>query len=296
MTLTARFDLAALARAQGKSGTVVFKPIAPRLWFETELYRIITGVLRAVDAHRPELIAAAAAGRSQLTRDAFSFSDIVGALRTAFGQATQLSRGKIESLFQREGRRHDERWIDHVNRVIGVDLKAVVTSADIAPTIELATQANVALIKGLTDEVAKRIETTILDLMSRGASNKEIARTLTEIGGFAKARAKLIAVDQAGKFNSALNELRYRRQAGIEEYDWSTVRDRRVRPAHRAREGQRFRWDSPPSDGHPGQPVRCRCIARAVLNLDPEKPDRSQRARARREGTAAVARALGIDL
>ena len=46
---------------------------------------------------------------------------------------------------------------------------------------------------------------------------------------------------------------------------WRTVGDSRVRTAHRAREGQIFAWDKPPSDGHPGQPINCRCYAEPII-------------------------------
>jgi SPP1 gp7 family putative phage head morphogenesis protein len=42
---------------------------------------------------------------------------------------------------------------------------------------------------------------------------------------------------------------------------WSTQLDERVRPLHENREGQVFSWDDPPSDGHPGFPPGCRCVA-----------------------------------
>jgi SPP1 gp7 family putative phage head morphogenesis protein len=291
--LDARFDLAALAKARGsRRSVIVLQPTPPRLAFEQALYRIIMQVLAPAGARRDDLLAAASLMRSTLTQDAFTLSTIMAALRSSFAQGVAFSQGKVDSLFGAEGRRHDEKWMDQVNRVVGVDLRAVVRGADIAPTIELATQANVALIRGLTEEVAKRIETTIIDLVSRGAGTPEIAKALTEIGGFTRSRAKLIAVDQAESFNAKLNQIR-QEQAGVTSYIWSTSRDRRVRPLHQQREGQRFRWDSPPSDGHPGQPVRCRCIARAVLDLD-EVPARSSKSRASREGLRAVAAEFGI--
>lgn len=294
LKLRQAFDLAAIARDQGKKGRVEFQPVATPLWFETALYRAINrAVLAPYTAAKGEILEAAKATRSALTQDAFSLSDVMSALRGSFTQAARLSEGPMRSLFEGEARRHDEKWIDQVNRVIGIDLKAVMSSRQIAPAIDLTTQANVALIKGLGEDVAKRVETQVIDLLTRGASNKEVAKTLTEIGGFAKQRAMLIAVDQAGKFNGALNQVR-QEQAGVTRYTWSTARDNRVRPSHRAREGQTYRWDTPPAGGPPGSEPRCRCIARAVLDLDEGKFRRSERQRAGREGLRAVEAALGL--
>ena len=80
-------------------------------------------------------------------------------------------------------------------------------------------------------------------------------------------RAALIARDQTSKLTSDLNELR-QTQAGVEEYDWSTSRDERVRKSHREKEGRRFRWDNPPADtGNPGDDVLCRCVGIGVITL-----------------------------
>ena len=48
---------------------------------------------------------------------------------------------------------------------------------------------------------------------------------------------------------------------GITHYTWRTSQDERVRHEHVLRDGRRFAWDNPPDDGHPGQPIRCRCVA-----------------------------------
>lgn len=291
LKLRTAFDLAAVARDAGKRGRIEMKPIGARLSFEVALYRIILGVLQVYEKAKPALIEGARADRSALTMDAFGISDIVSALRGSFSQAIALADNPLRDLFRGEGARHDSRWIEQVNSVIGVDLKAVVTSEQIQPSIDLATRRNVALIKGLTDEVAAKIEVAITDLVSRGASTKEIAAKLTEIGGFGKKRAQLIAITEANKFNGELNQIR-QTQAGVSRYTWSTVRDKRVRPSHRAREGQVYRWDTPPAGGPPGSEPRCRCIARAVLDLDEPDVRKSERKRARREGRRAVENAL----
>lgn len=80
-------------------------------------------------------------------------------------------------------------------------------------------------------------------------------------------RAVLIASDQVGKLNGRL--MRYEQQrAGITHYRWETMQDSRVRPTHRERQGEIFSWDEPPSDGHPGEAVRCRCVADPVFDTD----------------------------
>lgn len=41
--------------------------------------------------------------------------------------------------------------------------------------------------------------------------------------------------------------------------------DERERAHHVDREGKQFDWDNPPDDGHPGEPILCRCYAEAVF-------------------------------
>lgn len=53
--------------------------------------------------------------------------------------------------------------------------------------------------------------------------------------------------------------------AGITEYIWRTVGDGQVRPEHAARNGMKFSYDNPPSDGPPGTPWNCRCFAEPVI-------------------------------
>jgi len=55
---------------------------------------------------------------------------------------------------------------------------------------------------------------------------------------------------------------------GNKYYKWVTMHDNRVRPAHQEREGRIFAWDDPPSDGHPGWAIRCRCSAADCYDTD----------------------------
>jgi len=47
-------------------------------------------------------------------------------------------------------------------------------------------------------------------------------------------------------------------------YIWRTAGDEKVRPSHAANEGRIFAWGNPPSTGHPGDEVNCRCTAEPV--------------------------------
>ena len=71
--------------------------------------------------------------------------------------------------------------------------------------------------------------------------------------------------------NAAFNQVR-QTGLGIERYQWRGVLDQRERASHIAMEGSVQRWDSPPlvegENVHPGEAIRCRCSAAALLDLD----------------------------
>mgnify|MGYP003645783631 CR=1 FL=1 len=77
--------------------------------------------------------------------------------------------------------------------------------------------------------------------------------------------ARMIAHDQISKLNAGLNRAR-QTAAGIDSFVWETQKDNRVRPAHRRLQGRRFTWDDGWNGVYPGEPVACRCWAKAVTD------------------------------
>lgn len=97
-----------------------------------------------------------------------------------------------------------------------------------------------------------------------GMQWRDIRDLLLDRGNVSESRAELIARDQTLKLNGAIAKAN-QEASGITRYMWSTSKDERVRPTHRALEGQVFAWASPPPVGHPGQDFQCRCVAMPVL-------------------------------
>lgn len=123
---------------------------------------------------------------------------------------------------------------------------------------------NSALIKTVPQQYMAKVETVIRSGVMAGESPRSLAEKIRAAGGVTESRAKLIAVDQIQKANAELTRFR-QMDLGIKEYIWVTSRDERVRPLHQERNGKTFRWDSPPSDGHAGMPIRCRCHSKPVM-------------------------------
>jgi SPP1 gp7 family putative phage head morphogenesis protein len=277
-------DLAALARSKGiRNRVVIIRPIGPRKGTEKQIRRTaVSLVATVIKRHRSDLTDAVRSERSVLTHDGRILSEAMQVFRASLARLLGAAERKIETALMLEGARHADRWIERVNAAIGIDIAAVVRSENIEPSIDNAVQRNVGLITGLTDEVAKRIEQRLLDLVTHGASTKKIADVFVSEFGWAKRRAAVIARDQAAKWSADLNRIR-QVSAGITEYDWMCSLDERVRgnptgkyptsrPSHWDRHGRRFRWDKRPADGptdgHPGEPPLCRCRAAAVIRCD----------------------------
>lgn len=270
-----RYSLKSMARRKGIKRRVVIRPPMLRRAFEHDLDQIARDlVLAPFRQYRSELLAQAASERPQMIKD--DLSDVIWLIGQAYGLLREQARSMIRRTLSLEAARHTADWRERVNKAIGIDLSAVVDDEDIRPHIELAAQGFMVLIKGLTDEIQKRLASKLIPMIIAGASQRQMAEMLAGEFDFSKKRAALIGRDQAAKFNGALNRIR-QQQAGVTTYQWSTSLDERVRgnpsgkypnakPSHWDREGKEFSWSKPPSDGHPGEPINCRCVALAVLN------------------------------
>ena len=164
------------------------------------------------------------------------------------------------------------------NRPAGADIiasseeqMALTAQAKLKQLEEIWVRENLDLIGSLEAETLRKLRDELTRLIAEGIPDAEIESRLTAFLknqlGVETNRAVLIGSDQVGKLNSRLMQF-YQRSAGITEYRWQTMMDARVRPRHRARQGKIFKWDEPPEDGHPGEAIRCRCVADPVIPLD----------------------------
>lgn len=133
--------------------------------------------------------------------------------------------------------------------------------------IKAWTRENVDLIKSIDSRYFGDIRATIQDAVRSGRQTREIVTLLRERYDVSRSRAELIATDQIAKLNGTIT-MKRQTDLGVKKYRWSTSLDARVRPEHRIREGKVFSWGDAPADGHPGQPIRCRCVALALFEDD----------------------------
>ena len=187
-----------------------------------------------------------------------------GILLSSILSASEEKRKAIESILK--------------SRPAGADIiasseaeLAIKAQAKLKQMQEIWVRENLDLVGSLEAETLRKLRDELTRLISDGVPEDEIEERLiaflqkqAEVEGN---RAVLIGSDQVGKLNGRLMEY-WQRSAGITEYRWQTMMDDRVRPAHADRQGLIFRWDNPPSDGHPGMAIRCRCVADPVIPLD----------------------------
>ena len=187
-----------------------------------------------------------------------------GILLSEMLSASEEKRKAIESILK--------------NRPAGADIiasseaqMALTAQAKLKQMEEIWVRENLDLIGSLEAETLRKLRDELTRLIADGVPEDEIEERL--IAYLKKQlevetnRAVLIGSDQVGKLNGRLMEY-WQRSAGIKEYRWQTMMDSRVRPLHAERQGMIFQWDKPPSDGHPGMAVRCRCVADPVIPLD----------------------------
>lgn len=196
-----------------------------------------------------------------------------GALRQAIMRAAarwfrRFPMATLERLGQRIARatsEHQRReWTRQVRAAIGVD--PLLSEPWLLPEIEAFGRENANLITKMAQETIDKIQTHVTAATLAGDRHETLAKVLRERVGVSESRAKLIARDQVLSFTADLAATR-QQAAGVTEYIWRTANDNRVRSTHESRNGQRFRWDSPPPGGHPGTEVLCRCYAEPVIDL-----------------------------
>lgn len=149
-----------------------------------------------------------------------------------------------------------------VHAALGAD---VLQDRGLAAVFEGFVAENVALIRDLGPRVLGQVERAVTRAVASGTPHPELAREIEDSFRVSRDRARLIARDQVGKLYGQVNGAR-QRTLGVTRYVWRTVRDERVRSEHAEREGQTFSWDDPPEDGHPGEPINCRCSAEPLFD------------------------------
>ena len=206
----------------------------------------------------PQVGDSIAVGDGLLDRFTAIFSAITKAVKD---KVASFAKSIASSVVKQQQQSSDAQLVTLLKTQTGLDFTGLMRDEDLQQTVDEAIAANVGLIKSIPEQYFDRIEQAVMTGIQGGTLSATLADDLQKAFGVTKSRAKLIATDQLGKINSRLSQIR-QQKLGITHYTWSTSHDERVRPEHKLRDGKLFAWDNPPSDGHPGQPIRCRCVAK----------------------------------
>ena len=246
-----------------KPGTVR-APVPKSDLFEREYGQRLTSIVRAWSDHVETL------ARAELRADALADD-----LRAAFRALLRASG--LEPWLRRSARGVATRQAKYVERVANIPVGNAVPQA----LLEEFLQDNVSLVTNMAERQIQQIADIVRPAQAGGQRWEEVAKQIQERLSVSESRAKLIARDQANKFNSAMQQTT-QTAAGVEEYEWTVAGDYAVRGRpggeyedskedHWVLKGRIFRWDNPPlipgtsERAHPGQRIQCRCTARPVI-------------------------------
>jgi len=165
--------------------------------------------------------------------------------------------GKIPDAVHRHSKREFER--------LGINLAE---EPEMGKLIKSWRRHNVDRVGGLLDDELDTLEELLAN--SVGRTPKQLTARILERLDVTTRKAQYLARNQTLTLNGQINARR-QQAAGIEEFIWSSSGDERVRDEHQDLDGKRFRYDDPPSEGVPGEPPNCRCVATPAQAVQEEK-------------------------
>jgi SPP1 gp7 family putative phage head morphogenesis protein len=161
-------------------------------------------------------------------------------------------------------------WAEQVSRELGQ--RYALDTGPGRERLQAWIAENTARIQGLRNATLEQVRADLETAVLSQVRPSELAAHWERVGlptrnGTLRGRALVIARDQLGTLASQLAQ-EQQQALGVEEYDWDATFEvtRKHRAVHRGRHGARYRWDSPPPDGHPGRAVCCGCKPRAVVD------------------------------
>ena len=182
-----------------------------------------------------------------------------------FGQTAGLAEAEVAVQATRLSVYHKRRLIQTFGAALGVDIRPVLADSAIEPLMTAWRRENISLIRTIPERfhgsLYRRVSETFAE---RPFDKRALSQVLSREYKSAGYNLRRLTRDQTSKAIGQLTQARHQ-QLGISEYTWRTAQDERVRPTHQVLDGTLQRWDNPPSVGHPGQDIQCRCVAIPVI-------------------------------
>jgi len=190
------------------------------------------------------------------------------AVEAKYSDITPIATAMATDMVEGEAKNSQAKFQKSIQKATGINLARIISEESLEETMESQIARNINLIQSVPDEYFKKLNEIVFRNITAGSTAGGIAKEIEELTGITRNKAKLIARDQTAKTNAAISKTR-QEELGVSEYVWQTSEDERVRTSHVKNNGKTFKWDKPPPiTGHPGDDVNCRCIAKAVINLE----------------------------
>ena len=199
--------------------------------------------------------------------DASSVYHLWPTIDASLAEATTrgIPRHLIRAALERMQSYHRTRLRQTFRAALGVDVGGVLMEPAVAAFMEQRIAANVALIRTIPPRAHAGLRARLQAELAEAPFSRErvtaMLRREYKVSGY---NLRRLARDQTTKTIGGLTQVRHQ-QLGIQGYTWQSSGDERVRPTHAENDGVLFRWSAPPSTGHPGEDILCRCVAIPVL-------------------------------
>ena len=273
-----RYDARGSAQARARVDGV---PVSVQLEYYMSLRRFVDSVHEDIK-RKVYPVAKAASESINIRTDARKDPELEAKLEKLAREIIAKAEGPSKALPRKVLKEIEAKQREHLNRrtrkAVGVDLIKSV-SPEVARATKKAARENSKLIKSIPKRYLAAVNRKVLQAVESGTRWETLAKDLEETYGTTKARARLIATDQVGKYYGKLNQFR-QQEIGVKRYTWRTSGDSRVRPVHVKRNGKKYNWSQPPEGGHPGQDIACRCDAIAdmtAIERRLDKPSKNNR-------------------
>lgn len=167
----------------------------------------------------------------------------------------------------------------------GVSRHTLLRSGERAETVLELIRRNAMRIENLDPSLVDQVADTVFRGMNERKPAREVARELSAVTGFERARSLQIASYQLRLAATALDTERMCR-AGMEDFIWVYSGALDEVPSHKARDGKRYNFrtrrevggdDEIPANDMPGLDPACKCLKRMVIDLEDVDDDGNPR-------------------
>lgn len=192
-----------------------------------------------------------------------SFVDLTDAIMFLMNDTITVPSGPLISQMVNESLKAGKQRAGVFLRSVGI--RAVLGDVFVDPRVhEVIEERNIAALKGITDELGKRIKAQLSEGIVKGEGMKKLAKRIAEATDIPMNRARVMArTETMFAFNVAKDE--EFRKYGVAKVEWVAALDERMCPTCGSYHGKVFPIDEcPPCPNHPN----CRCTTIPYIEED----------------------------